>query len=100
MARPQEFDTAQALSAAMHVFWRKGYEATSLADIMAATGLSKSSLYAAFGDKRSLFLAALSAYQTERMAYMATGSRRWPPGAPVDRVLFPGRCCSYCRSGP
>ncbi|MFN8466869.1 MAG: TetR family transcriptional regulator [Caldilineaceae bacterium] len=71
MARPQEFDTAQALSAAMHVFWRKGYEATSLADIMAATGLSKSSLYAAFGDKRSLFLAALSAYQSERMAHMA-----------------------------
>ena len=70
MARPQEFDTAQALSAAMHVFWRKGYEATSLADIMAATGLRKSSLYAAFGDKRSLFLAALSAYQAERMAYM------------------------------
>lgn len=70
MARPQEFDTAQALSAAMHVFWRKGYEATSLAEIMAATGLSKSSLYAAFGDKRSLFLAALSAYQAERLAYM------------------------------
>ena len=69
MARPQEFDTAQALSEAMHVFWRKGYEATSLADILAATGLSKSSLYAAFGDKRSLFLAALSAYQAERMAY-------------------------------
>lgn len=70
MARPQEFDTAEALSAAMHVFWRKGYEATSLADIMAATGLSKSSLYAAFGDKRSLFLAALSSYQAERMAFM------------------------------
>jgi TetR/AcrR family transcriptional regulator, transcriptional repressor for nem operon len=70
MARPQEFDTVQALRAAMHVFWSKGYEATSLADIMAATGLSKSSLYATFGDKRSLFLAALSAYQAERMVYM------------------------------
>lgn len=68
MARPQEFDTGEALRAAMHVFWSKGYEAASLADILAATGLSKSSLYATFGDKRALFLAAFDAYRTERMA--------------------------------
>jgi TetR/AcrR family transcriptional regulator, transcriptional repressor for nem operon len=70
MARPQEFDTDQALKSAMRVFWSKGYEAASLTDIMTATGLSKSSLYATFGDKRALFLAAFDAYRKERMAYL------------------------------
>jgi TetR/AcrR family transcriptional repressor of nem operon len=67
MARPREFDKPEALRQAMPVFWRKGYEGTSLADLLEATGLSKSSLYATFGDKRTLFLAAFDAYRTERM---------------------------------
>jgi TetR/AcrR family transcriptional repressor of nem operon len=70
MGRPQEFDTTEALRRAMHVFWSKGYEGTSLADILRATGLSKSSLYATFGDKRSLFLTAFDAYRKERLAYL------------------------------
>ena len=63
MARPQEFNTAEALYKAMGVFWSKGYEGTSLADLLEATGLSKSSLYATFGDKRDLFLAAFDCYR-------------------------------------
>jgi len=51
----------------MRVFWSKGYEAASLNDILSATGLSKSSLYATFGDKRELFLAAFEAYRHERL---------------------------------
>lgn len=66
MARPQAFNTEEALHGALSVFWRKGYEATSLADLLAATRLSKSSLYATFGDKRSLFLAAFDAYRQAR----------------------------------
>src|SRR5512142_2575295 len=66
MARPQEYETSEVLRNAMFVFWSKAYEAASLADILAATGLSKSSLYATFGDKRELFLAAFKAYQQER----------------------------------
>src|SRR6187549_1927026 len=54
MGRPREFEAAEALRQAMHVFWSKGYEGASLADILHATGLSKSSLYATFGDKRTL----------------------------------------------
>ena len=50
----------------MAVFWEKGFEATSLADLMAATALSKSSLYGSFGDKRELFLAAFDAYRKDR----------------------------------
>jgi TetR/AcrR family transcriptional repressor of nem operon len=67
MGRPQEFDTAEVLGRSMRLFWSKGYEATSLADILEATGLSKSSLYATFGDKRSLFLAAFNSYRSERL---------------------------------
>jgi TetR/AcrR family transcriptional regulator, transcriptional repressor for nem operon len=70
MGRPQEFDTAEALRHAMHVFWSKGYEGASLANILQATGLSKSSLYATFGDKRTLFLAAFDAYRSERLEYL------------------------------
>lgn len=66
MARPQEFNVSEALHQAMNVFWRKGYEATSMADLLDAMGLSKSSLYAAFGGKRELFVAAFDAYRVER----------------------------------
>lgn len=54
----------------MAVFWEKGYEATSLSDLMAATGLSKSSLYGSFGDKRELFLAAFDVYRQDRKREM------------------------------
>ena len=60
----------------MQVFWSKGYEATSLDDLCAATGLGRSSLYAAFGDKRNLLLQSLSRYAnngTERIAKVLTG---------------------------
>ena len=70
MARPQEFEITEVLRNAMYVFWSKGYEAARLTDILAATGLSKSSLYATFGDKRKLFLAAFDAYRKGRMEYL------------------------------
>ncbi|WP_447782018.1 TetR/AcrR family transcriptional regulator [Pseudomonas plecoglossicida] len=66
MARPQEFNTQQVLRKAMAVFWEKGYETTSLSDLMTATGLSKSSLYGSFGDKRELFLKAFDVYRQDR----------------------------------
>lgn len=70
MARPQEFNTTQALRQAMDTFWQKGYDGTSMADLLKAMGLSKSSLYAAFGGKRELFLAAFDAYREERAREM------------------------------
>ena len=62
VGRPREFDVDEALDAAMAAFWAKGYEATSLTDLTAATGLHKGSLYQAFGDKHSLFVQSLKRY--------------------------------------
>ena len=55
MGRPREFDDGDALDAAMDCFWRDGYEATSVRDLAARMGITGTSLYNAFGDKRSLF---------------------------------------------
>jgi TetR/AcrR family transcriptional repressor of nem operon len=62
VGRPRCFDEDKVLDAAMEVFWAKGYESTSMADLLAATGLHKGSLYQAFGDKHSLFIAAIKRY--------------------------------------
>jgi TetR/AcrR family transcriptional regulator, transcriptional repressor for nem operon len=65
--RPREFDTDEAIESAMGVFWSSGYCATSLPDLLEATNLSRGSLYAAFGDKRGLFLRALDRYIAEAL---------------------------------
>jgi TetR/AcrR family transcriptional regulator, transcriptional repressor for nem operon len=72
MARHKEFDTAEVLEKAMLLFWRQGYEATSVRDLIEATGISSSSLYESFGDKRALYLAALRLYcQAEQANFQA-----------------------------
>jgi TetR/AcrR family transcriptional repressor of nem operon len=60
--RPRSFDADAAVERAMNVFWSRGYHATALPDLLRATKLSRGSLYAAFGDKHSLFLLALDRY--------------------------------------
>jgi TetR/AcrR family transcriptional repressor of nem operon len=62
MARPRKFDEAKVLEMAADAFWTRGYEATSTRDLTEFTGLTQSSIYAAFGDKRGLFLRALKHY--------------------------------------
>ena len=68
MGRPREFDTNAALEKAMRLFWAKGYEGTSVADLTGTLGISRPSLYAAFGDKQSLFLPLWSATQPDLLA--------------------------------
>ena len=63
--RPREFDDTEMLRKIMKLFWKGGYEGVSLSDIMRETGLQKASLYAAFGDKRALYLKALTQYHAD-----------------------------------
>ena len=62
MARPKEFDREVVLDKAMQTFWRYGYEGTSVQDLVENMGINRGSLYDTFGDKRSLFLAAIAHY--------------------------------------
>ena len=68
--RPREFDVDEALVAALRIFWRKGYEGASLSDLTEAMGITRPSLYAAFGNKEALFVKALDLYEREKLAYV------------------------------
>lgn len=81
MARTKEFDRDEVLDSAMHLFWRQGYEATSIHDLVDATGINRASMYASFGGKEALFAAALDHYvdqiSRDRLALLsAEGSAR------------------------
>jgi len=76
MARPTEFDRARALEAAMKLFWRQGYAATSLAQLLDAMEIGRGSLYAAFGDKRSLYVEALDLFAERTRAMVASACER------------------------
>jgi TetR/AcrR family transcriptional repressor of nem operon len=100
MARPREFDPEEVLERATGVFWKRGFEQTSLDDLCAATGLGRSSLYAAFGDKRSLYLRSLERYEeraVRRIAAAFDGRKPRPAleaffaGLIDDIVAGPGR---------
>ncbi|WP_329520285.1 TetR/AcrR family transcriptional regulator [Spirillospora sp. NBC_01491] len=84
MARTREFDTGAAVAAAMDVFWDRGYEATSIQDLVEATGVGRGSLYAAFGSKDGLYEAALRHYAAHSTGRMA---ERLGREAPVRTVL-------------
>lgn len=92
MARPREFNEDEALLQATRLFWSKGYEGTSMADLLRATGLSKSSLYDTFGSKRDLFLAAFEAYRVERIrtmrGYLQSGPTAYAAIAAFFRMVL------------
>jgi len=81
MARTKEFDEKAVVEAAMKVFWELGYDGASMEDLLSATGLSRSSLYESFGDKRNLFLRTVEAYtaqsgEARRAAFSASDGLR------------------------
>lgn len=80
LGRPLEFDPEAVLDAAMEVFWRQGFEATSLQDLLAAMNLSKSSFYQAFGSKQQLFETCLARFRKHQAARMMRTLAAAPSG--------------------
>lgn len=87
--RPREFCTEAALAEALRVFWAKGYEGASLADLTDAMGITRPSLYAAFGNKEALFHKALDLYEAEKLAYMRAALER-PTARGVAEAILRG----------
>ena len=77
--RPRAYDPAQALSRAADTFWKAGFAGTSLDDLSEATGMNRPSLYAAFGDKRDLYLKTLEYYREESRALARAALADDPP---------------------
>jgi TetR/AcrR family transcriptional repressor of nem operon len=92
--RPRKFDPDAVLIAAGRIFWEKGYHATSIDDLCAATGILRGSLYAAFGDKRGLLLAALQHYGDARVTRLAESLQAEEPNLEVMRKAL----CYYTRA--
>jgi len=88
--RPRSFRIEDALDAAMKVFWRKGYEGASLTDLTQATGLNRPSLYAAFGDKESLFVKALDHYAKGPANYVQGALNQPTARAVAEHLLYGG----------
>lgn len=103
--RPRNFDTEAALDRALEVFWRHGFQGASLSELTDAMGLNKPSLYAAFGDKESLYLKALERYAAICAAEHASKLEAEPDGRravaqflhSIAHMLvnpeYPGGCC-------
>ena len=85
--RPRAFCVDEALAAALRVFWSKGYEGASLTDLTEAMGVTRPSLYAAFGNKEALFRKALDLYQSEKMAFMSAALEAPTARGVAERML-------------
>ncbi|PZA12168.1 TetR/AcrR family transcriptional regulator [Rhodopseudomonas palustris] len=88
LGRPREFDVDAALDRALHVFWRKGYEGTSMTDLTDAMGITKPSLYAAFGNKEELFRKALDRYVDGPGSYYQAGLQKPTAREVVEHILY------------
>lgn len=96
--RPRSFDPDDVLDKARAVFWNLGYAATSLDDLAAATGLNRPSLYAAFGDKHALYMAALERSRAEATAAVGAALATEAPLRPLLGVIF-DRAVDIYRAG-
>lgn len=85
--RPREFCVEQALAAALRVFWSKGYEGASLTDLTDAMGITRPSLYAAFGNKEALFRKALDLYEREKLEYTRAALQQPTARAVAEHIM-------------
>ena len=79
MARPVEFERPKVVNRALALFWHQGYQATSLADLLATMGIGRSSFYAAFTDKRSLFIECLDFFSARTLELLQRARAEMPP---------------------
>ncbi|MDG9721285.1 MULTISPECIES: TetR/AcrR family transcriptional regulator [unclassified Streptomyces] len=87
MARTKEFDPDAALRAAIELFWRRGYEATSMSDLVEHLGIGRASIYATFGNKHELYLKALARYEEGNLPDLLEELSRPGPALPGVRSL-------------
>ncbi|NUS16357.1 MAG: TetR/AcrR family transcriptional regulator [Streptomyces sp.] len=87
MARTKEFDPDAALQSALELFWERGYEATSMADLVEHLGVGRASIYATFGNKHELYLKALDRYNENRDAGLLRELSQPGPALPAVRAL-------------
>jgi len=100
MGRTRSFDEDVALERAMRLFWQQGYEGTSLEDLTSTLGIAKPSLYAAFGNKRSLFTKAMDRYTREGARGLPTRSTSpGPRTSSVASFASTPRSAPTCRQG-
>ncbi len=88
MGRPREFDVEKALDTASELFWRKGYEGTSLSDLTGAIGIMPPSFYSAFKSKEALFKQIVDRYQCGHLSFFAKALNQTTPLAVAERVLY------------
>ncbi|WP_326570589.1 TetR/AcrR family transcriptional regulator [Actinacidiphila glaucinigra] len=99
MARVREFDTEKAVDAAMNAFRGKGYEGTSVQDLVDATGVGRGSLYAAFGSKEGLYLAAMDRYREQYALPLVEVLRSGAPGRELLREVLVAAVDEIARDG-
>lgn len=87
MARTKEFDPDAALQSALELFWQRGYEATSMADLVTHLGIARASLYGTFGSKRELYLKALERYGEQHGPRVVEELSQPGPALPAVRAL-------------
>jgi AcrR family transcriptional regulator len=85
--RPREFDRDQALERARDAFWTRGYEGTSMADLVQALGLASARIYAAFGSKEQLFQEAIALYEAKEGGFADIALQEPTARAAVERLL-------------
>ena len=100
LGRPRAFCVEQALDQALKVFWRKGYEGTSLSDLTAAMGINRPSLYAAYGNKEALFRKVLNRYMASAAEILHESMEKPTSREVVEHLLLSSADGATCPDNP
>lgn len=98
MARPREFNETEVLERALQAFWARGYDATSIEDLVTATGLGRASLYGAFGDKEQLFCRVVKHYMEHSDREIAEATRDLSARQAIE-AFVQRRLQAFCAKG-